>query len=221
MDPEQAEAAATITSLPHYLMTLKLQLPQKLKGNTKFFYSEMQARRVKNSNDDTTPDQEWLQELDIPETIRGGATIGEEERRAVVKAFRGRKAALLKTHAWLLWQRRLGPKYYACPWCSAPGVSNSGVCGDTAEATREVFRHQAWACPRFRVHWNSLRTSLHVKNVASIADIVFGLNRANVKIFKKTRHRALALHAALWHFRHEAGTSYEAIGRLFKKIAKT
>jgi len=196
-EEELEDAKYMVLQEHHYMMHLKLKAPKTTKGGARFHYKASKELQLKYFFEQVTPEAEWTTETPaIAKSETAGYSIIQKAREDALKAFKGRSSATKKSHAFHLWQRRLGPPYFACAWCKRPGVQRN-----TQLTSGEHFRHQAWECPSFQTHWNRLRRKVDLKRIEGLTEIAIGRKENGQEIKAKIRHRALTLHAAMWHER--------------------
>jgi len=194
-------ATQMVLDVRHYMMPLRLKAPKTTKGGARFHYKAAKELQLKYFYGIATPEAEWTEETPaIAKSETAGNRIVDKFREDALTVLRGKSATTKKSHAFHLWQRRLGPPYQACAWCNRPGVQR-----DSQLTSREHFRHQAWECPRFQSHWNRLRRKVDLKRIEGLTEIAIGYKENGQKINAKIRHKALTLHAAMWHERKAQG----------------
>lgn len=120
----------------------------------------------------------------------------EQTSAALHLLLKGRLPDQLKTHAWLLWQRRMQTSYFPCPFCQRPPLPLA-----TDNRSTQNFSHVAWNCPAFRRMWMHSTRSLSLPTFQTLAPIVLGQLPRGGNIDVTTRRDALLLHAAIFQCR--------------------
>jgi hypothetical protein len=216
--PEQRDQALTLVLLkPWYLMPLKLEAPRTTKGGTKFHYQRFKEQEAGEKTNSNTPEGEWA--IEAPALATEAGRIKQEVRENVVRAFRGGISPMQKTHAWHLWQGRLAPSYWNCVWCKKVGK----VKGSTL-TNRDHYRHQAWECSQFQLHWNRLRRRVGLPKTSGLTEIVFGLSQdGKTKVKRNVQKKMLALHTAMWEERKQVSEMlyYDKVVSQYNRIVKT
>ena len=109
----------------------------------------------------------------------------------MLRFCRGQRLGYVLSHAWLLFQARLDPPYFACAWCAyrfPVGTDHF-----------QRFLHVAWACPTFMRHWQQLRRRVHLRDIPSLSDLALGIGpHGETRLGSAARQKAIALHAAMW-----------------------
>jgi exonuclease III len=192
-EKEVSDALDLVLGTHHYMMPLKVKTGKTTKGGARILYKGFMALVAKEIPELSTPETEWTEETPaLAERLTD--RIFEKAREEAVKPLKGRSATNRKSHAFHLWQGRLGPPYWKCAWCNRPGVNTA-----TSELTsREHFRHQAWECQRFQTHWSRLRRKVGLRKIEGLTEIAIGYKANGQEVQAKIRHKALTLHTALW-----------------------
>jgi Reverse transcriptase (RNA-dependent DNA polymerase) len=203
-----------VMNRPWYLMPLKVEAPLSGKGGTKTHYLRFKEAQSNSLFHAHTPEGEWAAECPKLSTLSGRLT--QDARAHAVKVFRGTKHIYAKSHGWFLYQRRLTPPYWQCAWCGREGTRHN------LYSSEEHFKHQAWDCRIFQLHWTRLRRKLGIAKINSLTEVALGLSADGKKTLQMNiRYRALALHTALWHERGKIeNLDYATIIALFRRIMK-
>jgi Reverse transcriptase (RNA-dependent DNA polymerase) len=212
---EQIDTALDLVMFkPWYLMPLKVKAPLSGKGGTKIFYNLFKKAQAEFSFNTHTPEGEWV--VECPKLAALSGRLTAETREITVKAFRGRKHFYVKSHAWYLFQRRLTPPYWNCAWCGREGTRNKKY------TSQEHYKHQAWECRTFQLHWARLRRKMKLPQIKSLPEIALGQSADGRKLLKMpVRYRILALHTALWQERRNMDEhNYEAIVGLYQEMLR-
>lgn len=210
-DPDFA-AARTLRSDPAYMMPIRIFSPPR-KGRVRWHYrSTMQDLRATDSFR-RTPEIHWLV---LTPSLADENNKLIMERKAHERALtytHGKRYGQFTSHAWLLYQQRLLPAYYRCPWCTQPKDRNA--------SNPAFFLHIAWDCPRFQAHWQRLCRSLIRYPFEHICQLAIGVDLRGNEVRPGIRKCGIALHAALWRHRSSGHLPYGEIITLFKKLLTT
>lgn len=223
--PQEQTAALTLTQTQAYLMPLLVDPPADNKGLTKLYYNAIMALSISNAPNTLTPETEWTRgKPALTNTAESGLRHLKETIREIAwEARRGNNlTAYYKSHAWLLYQRRLKPIFMCCNWCNQKLNINQQSQEEEEEApsiSELAFIHEAWICPGFRAIWNNARKMIRLPFISSIAEIALGVDPNTGKVISpKTRAKALALHAAIWSQRTKAELDYKVLHHTYKRI---
>lgn len=174
---------------------------RKVGGPVKYHYQIIQTARMNMNPWAYSAENDWV---DAYPTLQGdpdsdgveGGRIGmpahEKDRMGKMLRFcHGQRYGYPLSHAWLLFQARLDPPYFPCPWC--------GLASSAFASHFKRFLHVAWSCPVFQRHWASLRTRARLRSIPFISDLAIGLAPdGEARIPENARLRGITLHAAMW-----------------------
>jgi len=214
LSPDSRTSADLLVSQPGYMMRLDPDIPRPKgrKRRVHFHYLSFCGVRLHSHPLQCSPEPEWVASYPglqgIEEPVVPGL-LDPSTRETALKGCRGRKFALVTTHGWMLFQRRLQYRLFPCPWCGLVIPKDQ---------SQRIFLHVSWDCPRFQRHWKNLRGVARVFTVSSIPEIALGHSENAQPVHDGVRTRAVALHAALWRFRSQNCLDYAAILSLYRKL---
>jgi len=214
LSPDSRTSADLLVSQPGYMMRLDPDIPRPKgrKRRVHFHYLSFCGVRLHSHPLQCSPEPEWVASYPSLQGIEEPVVPGlldPSTRETALKGCRGRKFALVTTHGWMLFQRRLQYRLFPCPWCGLVIPKDQ---------SQRIFLHVSWDCPRFQRHWKNLRGVARVFTVSSIPEIALGHSENAQPVHDGVRTRAVALHAALWRFRSQNCLDYAAILSLYRKL---